>query len=516
MSDRPFDKVLVANRGEIARRVFRTCREHGITTVAVYSDADEGAPHVADADEAYRIGAAPAAESYLVVDRIIEAAQRSGAQAIHPGYGFLSERPELVAACQAAGITFIGPPVRAMEVMGDKVQARRAMIAAGIPVVPGVEDVPDGAHALEVADEIGLPIMIKASAGGGGKGMRVVQAREAVEAAFEAAKREAAASFGDDRMFIERAVMSARHVEIQIMADTHGGCVALGERDCSVQRRHQKVIEESPCPSPQMNAEVRAAMGEVATRVAAAVDYVGAGTVEFLFEETSDGPQFFFLEMNTRLQVEHPVTEAITGRDLVWDQLRLAAGQPLGYTQDDVRLHGHAIECRIYAEDPFTFLPRPGRIARVRWPQGATVRVDSAVADGAEVSSFYDPMIAKLTCWGVDRAAALAQMRAALAATVILGVETNIGLHQRVLAEPDFVRGTSVTTRYLEHHPTLLEAPASEDPQSAPSEAMLAVAAAAAVRAASSQSGHRGRTGAHSPPSSDGDMTWSNSARWRR
>lgn len=517
MSDRPFDKVLVANRGEIARRVFRTCREHGIATVAVYSDADAAAPHVADADEAYRIGPAPAAQSYLLVDRIIEAARRSGAQAIHPGYGFLSERPELVAACKAAGIAFIGPPVRAMEVMGDKVQARRAMIEAGVPVVPGVEDVPDGAHALAVADEIGLPIMIKASAGGGGKGMRVVQTREAVVAAFEAAKREAAASFGDDRMFIERAVTAARHVEIQVMADTHGACVALGERDCSVQRRHQKVIEESPCPSLQMTPEVRAAMGEVATRVAAAVDYVGAGTVEFLFEETPDGPQFFFLEMNTRLQVEHPVTEAITGRDLVWDQLRVAAGQPLGYSQHEVTLHGHAVECRIYAEDPLTFLPRPGRIERVRWPQGATVRVDSAVADGAEVSSFYDPMIAKLTCWGVDRAAALAQMRAALAGTVILGVETNIGLHQRVLAEPDFVQGTAVTTRYLEHHPALLEAPASvEDSQSAPSEATLAVAAAAAVRAANGQGCHRGLSGAQSPPSADAGMTWSNSARWRR
>lgn len=512
MAERPFDKVLVANRGEIARRVFRTCAEYGIATVAVYSDADATAAHVADADEAYRIGPAPAAESYLVVDAIIDAAQRSGAQAIHPGYGFLSERPELVAACKKAGITFIGPSVHAMSVMGDKVAARRAMIEAGVPVVPGVEDVSDPDAALVVADEIGLPIMIKASAGGGGKGMRIVHERSQVKAAFEAAAREAIASFGDGRIFIERAVMRARHVEIQVMADAHGTCVALGERDCSVQRRHQKVIEEAPCPSRQMNAEVRAQMGAVATRAAAAVDYVGAGTVEFLFEETADGPRFYFLEMNTRLQVEHPVTEAITGRDLVWDQLRVAAGLELGYGQDDVTLNGHAVECRIYAEDPVTFLPRPGPVTRLRWPQGGLVRVDAAVEEGSEVSSFYDPMIAKLTCWGPNRSVAIARMRAALKETVILGIETNVALHRRVLEEPDFAGGVDVDTHYLDTHPTVLEVAPEADPDVAADPRQVAVAAAAAVAAAEAIEQTAGTT-------SHGDGTaasaWRDSARWR-
>ena len=499
---RPFDKVLVANRGEIARRVFRTCREHGIATVAVFSDADAAAPHVADADEAYAIGPAPSASSYLVVERIMDAAVRSGAQAIHPGYGFLSERPALVAACEAAGIAFVGPRVHAMTVMGDKVKARRAMIDVGVPVVPGVDDVVSADAALEVADAIGLPIMIKASAGGGGKGMRVVHERDEVRRAFLAAAREAKAAFGDDRIFIERAVTRARHVEIQVMADAHGTCVWLGERDCSVQRRHQKVIEEAPCPSPQMNAQVRAAMGKVATQAALAVDYVGAGTVEFLFEETPAGPRFYFLEMNTRLQVEHPVTEAITGRDLVWEQLRVAAGEPLGYSQQDVEIRGHAIECRIYAEDPITFLPRPGTIVRVRWPEGGGVRVDSAVADGADVSAHYDPMIAKLTCWGRDRTAAIARMRAALDDTVILGIDTNIELHERVLAEPDFAAGTQVTTAYLEEHPEVVQPPPTPD---AADEAQIAVAAAAAVQAAAAIC-----TGVASP-----DTAWSRSARWR-
>jgi len=505
----PFDKVLVANRGEIARRVFRTCRERGIATVAVYSDADATAAHVLDADEAYRIGPAAAAQSYLRVDAIIDAAKKSGAQAIHPGYGFLSERAELVAACDAAGITFVGPPTRAMEVMGDKVEARRAMIAANVPVVPGVDAVDGPDRAEQVVDEIGLPVMIKASAGGGGKGMRVVQKREDVRGAFEAAAREALASFGDDRIFIERAVMRARHVEIQVMADKHGNCVSLGERDCSVQRRHQKVIEESPCPSAQMNPEVRAHMGRVATQVAAAVDYVGAGTVEFLFEETDDGPRFYFLEMNTRLQVEHPVTEAITGRDLVWDQLRVAAGEPLGYGQDDVTFHGHAVECRIYAEDPVSFLPRPGPVDHVRWPEGGGMRVDAAVTSGTEVSSHYDPMIAKLTCWGADRPAAIAKMRAALAETVILGIETNIPLHLRVLAEPDFADGRAVDTRYLDNHPQVLEAATSDGEQ--PDDVQIAVAAAAALHASDNVGTVAAASGAQSAASA-----WRRSSRWRR
>jgi acetyl-CoA carboxylase biotin carboxylase subunit len=506
MSTPPFRKVLVANRGEIARRVFRTCREHGIGTVAVFSEADRGAPHVLDADEAYFIGPAPARDSYLVAEKLIDVALRAGAQAIHPGYGFLSERASFARACEAAGVVFVGPPGGAMEVMGDKVQARRAMLAAKVPVVPGVEDVTDVPAAEAAAAQIGYPVMVKASAGGGGKGMRVVHEPAKLARAFESAAREALAAFGDGRIFIERAVMRARHVEIQLMADAHGGVVYLGERDCSVQRRHQKVIEESPSPSPQMSPQVRAAMGEVAARAARAVGYRSAGTVEFLFEETEDGPRFYFLEMNTRLQVEHAVTEAITGRDLVWDQLRIAAGEPLGYTQDDVELRGHAIECRIYAEDPSTFLPRPGPVHRVRWPQGASLRIDAAVRDGSEVSSYYDPMIAKMTAWGPDRPAALARMRAALRDTVLLGIPTNIPLHLRVLAEPDFVDGREVTTRYLDVHPDLM-LPGSI-PEGDPRR--VAVAAAVAVRAAMST-----RAAAAGEAGPDEGRAWRESARWR-
>ncbi len=507
MSAPPFRKVLVANRGEIARRVFRTCREHGIGTVAVFSEADRGSPHVLDADEAYCIGPAPARESYLVGEKIIDAALRSGAEAIHPGYGFLSERAVFAEACKAAGVIFVGPPGAAMEVMGDKVAARRAMKDAGVPVVPGVEDVTDVKAAQAAAAEIGYPVMVKASAGGGGKGMRVVHDPSRLASAFEGAAREALAAFGDGRIFIERAVMRARHVEIQVMADAHGGAVYLGERDCSVQRRHQKVIEESPSPSPQMSPEVRAAMGEVAVRAARAVDYRSAGTVEFLFEETDAGPRFYFLEMNTRLQVEHAVTEAITGRDLVWEQLRVAAGQPLGYTQADVELRGHAIECRIYAEDPSTFLPRPGPVHRVHWPHGANLRIDAAVRDGSEVSSYYDPMIAKVTAWGPDRSAALARMRTALRDTVLLGIPTNIPLHLRILGEPDFVDGREVTTRYLDVHPELMQpqALAADDPR------RVAVAAAAAVQAAAGALG----VAAAVTTADDEGRAWRESARWR-
>ncbi|MCH9680335.1 MAG: acetyl-CoA carboxylase biotin carboxylase subunit [Deltaproteobacteria bacterium] len=505
MSTPPFRKVLVANRGEIARRVFRTCREHDIRTVAVHSEADRGSLHVLDADEALCIGPAAARDSYLRTDRIIEAAQRTGAEAIHPGYGFLSERPELVSACEAAGITFVGPPAHAMEVMGDKVSARRTMIEAGVPVVPGVDDVTDVASAERAAAEIGFPVMVKASAGGGGKGMRIVHEPAAVAAAFEAAAREALAAFGDDRIFIERAVMKARHVEIQVMADAHGNVVHLGERDCSVQRRHQKVIEESPSPSAQMSEAIRQQMGEVGTKAARAVGYRSAGTIEFLFEETPDGPRFYFLEMNTRLQVEHPVTEAVTGRDLVWDQLRVAAGQPLGYDQSDVTFHGHAIECRVYAEDPVSFLPRPGPVHRIRWPQGSGLRIDTAVSDGSEVSTHYDPMIAKVTTWGPDRASAIARMRAAMDGTVLLGIPTNIPLHQRILTEPDFVGGREVSTRYIDLHPALT-APHTHDDASH----SVAVAAAAAVRAARSVAG-----GPTAGAVVDEGRAWRESARWR-
>ncbi len=500
----PFRKILVANRGEIALRVFRTCAERGIATVAVYSDADRDSLHTAMADEAVHIGPTPSAESYLKVDKILAAAKATGAEAIHPGYGFLSERAYFVDACEKAGIVFIGPGSHAMNVMGDKAGSKVAMRAAGVPVVPGFDDVQGAERAEACAREIGFPVMLKASAGGGGKGMRIVHNMADLRRAYESAAREAKAAFADDRMLMERAVLTARHVEIQLMADKHGEAVYLNERDCSVQRRHQKVIEESPSPSPQMNPEVRAAMGEVAVRAAKAVRYSGAGTVEFLFEETAQGPRFYFLEMNTRLQVEHPVTEATCGRDLVWDQIRVAAGQPLGYTQKDVELRGHAIECRLYAEDPRRFLPSPGLVREVRWPVGAHLRIDTAVATGSVVSSYYDPMIAKITAWGPDRASALARMREALRDTVLLGIETNLPFHLRVLAEPDFLRG-EFSTRYIEQHPELVAPHTLNDAEA------RAVAAAAALRAA----GSLGRGPAAAAATSSDVSAWRRSARWR-
>ena len=500
----PFRKILVANRGEIALRVFRTCAEHGIKTVAVYSDADRDALHVAQADEAVRIGPAPSAESYLKVDAILAAAKQTGAEAIHPGYGFLSERPHFVRACEKAGLVFIGPGPRAMEVMGDKSGARMAMMEAGVPVVPGVDEIETLAAAEYAVKEIGYPVMLKASAGGGGKGMRIVHHEGELQRAFESARREAKASFGDDRMLMERAVLSARHVEIQLMADNHGACVYLNERDCSVQRRHQKVIEEAPSPSPQMSPEIRAAMGEVAVKAARAVHYSGAGTVEFLFEETPKGPRFYFLEMNTRLQVEHPVTELTCGRDLVWDQIRVAADEPLGFSQKDVELRGVAIECRLYAEDARSFLPSPGDISHLRWPVGANIRIDTGVASGSTVSSYYDPMVAKLSVWGPDRAAAIRRMREALRDTAILGIGTNIAFHLRVLEEPDFVRG-DFSTRYIEQHPALVAPHALSEADS------RAVAAAAAIEAirkvATRQAGQTSSDAAISP--------WRLSANWR-
>jgi acetyl-CoA carboxylase biotin carboxylase subunit len=503
----PFRKILVANRGEIALRVFRTCAEHGIRTVAVYSDADRDALHVVQADEAVRIGPAAAAESYLKVDAILAAAKATGAEAIHPGYGFLSERPHFVRACEKAGIVFIGPGPRAMEVMGDKSGARQAMTEAGVPCVPGVDEIETLAAAEYAAKEIGYPIMLKASAGGGGKGMRIVHKADELQRAFESARREAKAAFGDDRMLIERAVLSARHVEIQLMADNHGACVYLNERDCSVQRRHQKVIEESPSPSPQMTPAIRAAMGEVAVRAARAVHYSGAGTVEFLFEERPEGPRFYFLEMNTRLQVEHPVTEATCGRDLVWDQIRVAADEPLGYTQAEVELRGAAIECRLYAEDARSFLPSPGDIAHLRWPVGANIRIDTGVTSGSTVSSYYDPMIAKLTVWGPDRPAALRRMREALRDTAILGIGTNIAFHLRVLDEPDFLRG-DFSTRYIEQHPALTATLELSDDDS------RAIAAAAAMEAAARMTPSRSAGG---QASSDVQIIspWRLAAGWR-
>ena len=509
----PFAKLLVANRGEIAIRVIRSCREHGIRTVAVYSDGDRNSAHVAAADEAVHIGPTPSSESYLRADKIIAAAKQTGAEAIHPGYGFLSERSSFVEACAAAGIVFIGPGTHAMEVMGDKVRARKAMQAAGVPLVPGREDLADVDDALAAARDIGYPLMLKASAGGGGKGMRVVNDDRELRRGFAAAQREAKAAFGDDRLFVERAVINARHVEIQLMADNHGEVVYLNERDCSVQRRHQKVIEEAPSPSPQMQPEVRAAMGEIACRVAKAVDYVGAATVEFLFEEGADGqPRFYFLEMNTRLQVEHPVTEMTTGRDLVWDMIRVAAGEPLGYRQADVPLDGHAIECRIYAEDSLRFLPSPGTLLRLRWPEGPALRIDAAVREGSEVSSHYDPMIAKLIAWGPTRAVAIERMRRALEDTVVLGIDCNIGFHLRVLAEPDF-RAGRFDTHYIDDHPSLTEARELDEEHS------RAIAAAAAeVASRSAVDRHRSGSSAVASVGSAGPAgfsAWQRTVRWR-
>ncbi|MGE3546849.1 MAG: acetyl/propionyl/methylcrotonyl-CoA carboxylase subunit alpha [Kofleriaceae bacterium] len=442
-SIRPIRRVLVANRGEIAVRVMRTCRERGLETVAVFSDADRLAPHVMFADAAAAIGPAPAAQSYLVIDKIIAACKQTGADAVHPGYGFLSENEDFAEACQAAGITFIGPSADAMRKMGSKTEARKTVTAAGTPVVPGDngptgDGFPTAEQALAAANKIGFPVLIKAAAGGGGKGMRLVASAGEFVGAFEGARREATAAFGDGTVYLEKAIQRPRHIEIQVFGDQHGNLVHLGERDCSIQRRHQKVIEEAP--SPVVSAELRARMGEAAIAAARAVSYVGAGTCEFLLG--SDGG-FYFLEMNTRLQVEHPVTEMIYGVDLVAWQLDVAEGRPLPLTQAelDARRRGHAVECRIYAEDSVKFLPSPGRITRLRVPDGPYIRNDSGCYEGAEISVHYDPMISKLVVWGEDRPRAIARMRRALDEYQVSGIETNLAFHGRCFRHPAFIEG---------------------------------------------------------------------------
>jgi len=449
-SSPPFRKVLVANRGEIALRIMRGCRELGIATVAVFSDADAEALHVRAADEAFCIGPAPSAESYLRQDKLLDVALAAGCDAIHPGYGFLSENPAFARAVADAGIAFVGPPPEAMEVMGDKVSARRAMKAAGVPVVPGTtEPVVDAEEAERVAAEIGFPVMLKASAGGGGKGMRAVMTPADLAPALRAAQSEARNSFGDDRVYIERLVLRPRHVEVQVFSDSHGNHLHLFERDCSIQRRHQKLVEESPCPV--LRPHVRDAMTAVATRAAAAIDYIGAGTVEFLYDNATE--EFFFLEMNTRLQVEHPVTELITGIDLVHTQLVVAAGGELPFTQADLKQNGHAIEVRICAEDPAeNFRPAPGRIAALREPTGPWVRVDAAWYPGYEVPIFYDPMLAKLIVWGITRDAAIQRMRRALAEFALTGIRHNLAFHRAVMNHPEFIEGKTVDTGYIARH----------------------------------------------------------------
>ncbi|HXU45261.1 MAG TPA: acetyl-CoA carboxylase biotin carboxylase subunit [Thermoanaerobaculia bacterium] len=431
-------KVLIANRGEIAVRILRTLREMGIRSAVIYSEPDRKSLPVLLADEAYPIGPAPSRESYLKGDAIVALAREIGADAIHPGYGFLSERAEFARQCRDAGMIFIGPSPEAMDAMGSKVESRRRMIDAGVPVVPGGRDpLPDAESALAFAESIGYPLMLKASAGGGGKGMRRVDSSAEMPAAFRGASSEALASFGDGAVYIEKFVVDPRHVEIQVMGDQNGRVVSLGERECSLQRRHQKVVEEAP--SPVVSRDLRRRMGEAAVRAASAVGYASAGTCEFLLDAAGD---FFFLEMNTRLQVEHPVTEMVTGIDLVQAQIRVAQGEPLGPEFDDVEPRGHAIEVRLYAEDPFQkFSPSPGRIERLRWPEGPGVRNDAGVTEGAEVTIHYDPMLAKLIVWAETRPRALARLERALAELRIEGIRTTAPLFRALLADRDFRDG---------------------------------------------------------------------------
>ncbi|MCX4400564.1 acetyl/propionyl/methylcrotonyl-CoA carboxylase subunit alpha [Streptomyces sp. NBC_01764] len=435
-----FDTVLVANRGEIAVRVIRTLRALGVRSVAVFSDADADARHVREADTAVRIGPAPAAESYLSVERLLEAAARTGAQAVHPGYGFLAENASFARACAEAGLVFIGPPADAIALMGDKIRAKETVKAAGVPVVPGSSGSGlTDAELAEAAREIGMPVLLKPSAGGGGKGMRLVRDASALGEEIAAARREARASFGDDTLLVERWVDRPRHIEIQVLADGHGNVVHLGERECSLQRRHQKIIEEAP--SVLLDAGTRAAMGEAAVQAARSCGYEGAGTVEFIVPG-NDPSSYYFMEMNTRLQVEHPVTELVTGLDLVEWQLRVAAGERLPYGQEDITLTGHAVEARVCAEDPARgFLPSGGTVLALHEPQGDGVRTDSGLSEGTEVGSLYDPMLSKVIAYGPDRATALRKLRAALAETVTLGVQTNAGFLRRLLAHPAVVAG---------------------------------------------------------------------------
>ncbi|MBZ5706746.1 MAG: acetyl-CoA carboxylase biotin carboxylase subunit [Acidobacteriia bacterium] len=441
-----FKKILIANRGEIAVRVIRACRELGITSVAVFSDVDRASLHVRKADEAYHIGPPAAAESYLNFSKILGVAQLSGADAIHPGYGFLAENAKFAEACAEAGVKFIGPTSASMEMMGSKTRARQEMEKAGVPLVPGTaRGLESAEQAEEVAARIGYPVMLKAAAGGGGKGMRLVHTREQLKSALEGAQSEALRSFGDGEVYIEKAIVNPRHIEMQVLADEHGNTVYLGERECSIQRRHQKVLEESP--SPIVGPDMRRRMGEVAVRVAKAAKYTNAGTVEFLVDQEKS---FYFLEMNTRLQVEHPVTELITGLDLVHLQIRIASGEKLPFTQEEVRIRGHAIECRIYAEDPDNnYFPSPGTITLLLAPSGPGIRRDSGMYEGWTVPVDYDPLLAKLIGYGTDRSQAISRLVRALNEYFVGGIKTNISLFRRILGDADFLAGR-LDTGYLD------------------------------------------------------------------
>lgn len=445
LTGRKFDKLLVANRGEIAVRIIRACHELGIRTVAVYSDADRNAPHVRYADEAYHIGPAPARESYLVIDKLLDVAGRSGAEAIHPGYGFLAERAAFAQACLDAGLVFVGPSPHAIQVMGDKQLARQTVRQAGVPIVPGTEPGLNDDELIAAAPSVGFPLLVKAAAGGGGKGMRPVHEPEQLPDALAAARREAQAAFGDGTVYLERMISEGRHIEFQVMADMHGNTVHLGERECSLQRRHQKLIEESP--SFVVDEDLRQRMGAVAVAAAQAVNYVNAGTIEFLLDREKN---FYFLEMNTRVQVEHPVTELVTGVDIVQEQLRVARGRRLRFNQADVNLRGWAIECRINAEDPYnSYLPSTGTITAIRLPTGPGVRVDTGVYPGYQITPHYDSMISKLICYGETRAEAVLRMRRALEEYRIMGVKTNIPFHQHMMDSHRFLTG-QFDTRFVE------------------------------------------------------------------
>ena len=497
-----FKKILVANRGEIAVRVMRACREMGIPTVAVYSDVDRAALHVRRANEAYHIGPAAAAESYLDISKIIETAKRCGADAIHPGYGFLSERAAFARACRERGIVFIGPTPESMELMGSKTRARQAMQQAGIPFVPGsAGGIATAGEASQIAGSIGYPVMIKAAAGGGGKGMRLVHAAAELKSAFESASSEALRSFGDGEVYLEKYIENPRHIEIQILADEHGNCVHIGERECSVQRRHQKVVEESP--SPLVDEAMRQRMGAVAVRVGKAAGYLNAGTVEFLADNQRN---FFFLEMNTRLQVEHPVTELVYGIDLVQLQIRIAAGEKLPLKQEDVRPRGHAIECRVYAEDPENnFFPSPGKITRLMVPSGPGIRDDSGVYEGWTVPLDYDPMLSKLIAFGTTREQARARLLRALDEYFVGGIRTNLGLFRRILRDEKFVSG-DLNTGFLDR---MLSA--GQQPADKARDDVKMVAAIGAALFQNNGNGSKPKNG--TPATTKADSNWKKLAR---
>ena len=497
MARPPFKKVLVANRGEIAVRVTRTLREMGIRSVAIYSDVDRAALHVRVADEAHPVGPAPAGESYLRIDKVIDVAKRAGCDAIHPGYGFLSENPSFADACEQAGITFIGPPASAMRQMGSKTAARAKMAEAGVPIVPGAMcDTTE--EAIAAAKKIGFPVMLKAASGGGGKGMRLVTSEGEMESAWERARSEAKKFFGDDTVYIEKAILRPRHVEIQVLGDRDGNMVHVFERDCSIQRRNQKVVEETPTPAKAATRELIEKMGAIAVQGAKAVGYHSAGTFEFLLAE--DG-SFYFLEMNTRLQVEHPVTELITGLDLVREMVLIAQGEKLAFAQNDLVPRGAAIECRVYAEDPASgFLPSPGKIERLVTPSGPGVRDDGGAYPGAEVSSYYDPLVSKLSVWAPTRERAVMRMRRALSEYIVTGIRTNLAFHEKLFSHPDSVAGNYDTGFIDRHKDTLLGYPSVPETDRDAVSVAIAIAAARLERATGATSAQAGESGSRPSP----------------